>query len=543
MSNERRCRLCPSRRLPILGEGPQPARVMFIGEAPGKEENNRRDREGHGHPFIGDSGKELRHHYLKLAGLKDSQVYITNLVKCIPDEAGGNPNPQLAACCSDEFLAREIRYTQPEVIVTLGAVACHTLFPGLDLERNHGLPVQASYRDWSGVLVPVYHPAAGLRDGRMMGMIDAGFVALGEYLRGERYILGLDGQLNTDYQEVHTSLDLKAYLDAAPDPEIAIDTETTRVGVPQEAVHGFKPYSLSLSVIPGTARVIRWEDGPQSVQPRYLLSVLFNWIRHHKALTVWHNYPFDRGVCEDMGADLTGVRFTDTMAEAYHLAIPQSLKALAWRLYGMAMDDFDDVVIPHSLLQVSNWINRVCFQFSLNEQSAPIGIMAAELNGIQAVYPEDICSGEWLPIIEGVKTGSIRKAIRDFAKVLNIDLSPYRGLMVVSDQYPQVAAEFAALINASKTGAEGSIRKFNGLQADLSGKSLQDPWERWNKSWTPVDKTLATEAGAGPMPPKDIAWVPWDSVIAYSGADADATLRIKSPIRSLAGRFRRSIWL
>jgi hypothetical protein len=377
----------------------------------------------------------------------------------------------------------------------------------------------------------------------MMGMIDAGFVALGEYLRGERGILGSDGQMSANYEEVHTSLDLKAYLDAAPEPEVAIDTETTKVGISPLSTHGYEPFSLSLSVIPGTARVIRWAGGPQGVQSRFLLAILFQWIRRYKALTLWHNYPFDRGVCEDMGADLTGVKFTDTMAEAYHLAIPQSLKALAWRLCGMTMDDFDDVVIPHSLAQVRNWIDRICFQFSLGQQSCPIGIEQAELNGIQAIYPEDLGGGEWLPIVEGVRTGSIRKAIRDFVKVLDLDLSPYRGLMVVSDQYPQVATEFAGLINKSKTGMEGPIRKFNGLQSDLADKGLQDPWERWNKAWTPQDKTLATEAGAGPMPPKDIAWAPWESVIGYSGADADATLRIKSPIRSLAGRFRRSIWL
>ena len=140
-----RCKLCLSPKLPILGDGPIPCAVMAIGEGPGKREDQKRNwKTGEGTPFIGDSGMELNNLYLLLCGLTRSQVYVTNCVKC-PSPGYRNPSPELADCCSGYWLPDEIRRVQPKVIMTLGAVPLHTLFPGVDLELHHGIPLRAEY--------------------------------------------------------------------------------------------------------------------------------------------------------------------------------------------------------------------------------------------------------------------------------------------------------------------------------------------------------------------------------------------------------------
>jgi uracil-DNA glycosylase family 4 len=144
-----RCELHRTRTNSVPGEGPADARIMVIGEAPGWNEDQQ------GRPFVGAAGKFLEE-LLGAAGLKRSDVFITNVVKSRPP---GNRDPlpdEIAACAP--FLQRQIDTIDPDVIVTLGRFSMAKWFPGERISRIHGQPK----KDGKRLIVPMYHPAAAL---------------------------------------------------------------------------------------------------------------------------------------------------------------------------------------------------------------------------------------------------------------------------------------------------------------------------------------------------------------------------------------------
>lgn len=144
-----RCELHRTRTNSVPGEGPADARIMVIGEAPGWNEDQQ------GRPFVGAAGKFLEE-LLGAAGLKRSDVFITNVVKSRPP---GNRDPlpdEIVACAP--FLQRQIDTIDPDVIVTLGRFSMAKWFPGERISRIHGQPKQ----DGKRLIVPMYHPAAAL---------------------------------------------------------------------------------------------------------------------------------------------------------------------------------------------------------------------------------------------------------------------------------------------------------------------------------------------------------------------------------------------
>jgi len=145
-----RCDLCKGRTKAVPGEGSAHAKILFIGEGPGFHE----DRQGR--PFVGPSGQFLEE-LLKSIGLKRSDVFITNVVKCRPPE-NRDPLPvEINAC--DDYLERQIAALKPLVIVTLGRVSMAKFFGGEKISVIHGRP-----RKKDGyVCIPMFHPAAALR--------------------------------------------------------------------------------------------------------------------------------------------------------------------------------------------------------------------------------------------------------------------------------------------------------------------------------------------------------------------------------------------
>jgi DNA polymerase len=150
-----RCRLHKQGRKQIVfGVGSPRAELMFIGEAPGADEDEQ------GEPFVGRAG-QLLNNMIKAMGLRRADVYIANIIKCRPP---GNRTPERDECetCSP-FLMRQIAVIKPKVIVALGAVAAKTLLainaPMAEL-RGH-------WYDFRGTKLAVtYHPAFLLRDPR-----------------------------------------------------------------------------------------------------------------------------------------------------------------------------------------------------------------------------------------------------------------------------------------------------------------------------------------------------------------------------------------
>jgi DNA polymerase len=146
------CDLCRKRNTIVFGRGNPSARLMFIGEAPGAEEDLQ------GEPFVGAAGKRLDR-WIESIGLAREEVYIANIVKCRPP---GNrvPTPEEAKSCMP-YLVRQIRAIRPEVLCTLGLTALNYLF-GVE-ERI--TKARGRWREWNGIpLLPTYHPAFILRD-------------------------------------------------------------------------------------------------------------------------------------------------------------------------------------------------------------------------------------------------------------------------------------------------------------------------------------------------------------------------------------------
>jgi uracil-DNA glycosylase family 4 len=155
------CTRCPlayaGRRNIVFGDGDPAARLMFVGEGPGADED------ASGVPFVGKAG-QLLNNMIGAMGLKREEVYIANIVKCRPP-ANRVPEPVEANTCT-QFLVRQIDIVQPEVIVALGATAAMYL---LGVKQS-----LASLRGrWHGCrgakLVVTYHPAILLRDPRQKG--------------------------------------------------------------------------------------------------------------------------------------------------------------------------------------------------------------------------------------------------------------------------------------------------------------------------------------------------------------------------------------
>lgn len=167
----RRCPLCSDRRNVVFGVGNPRARLMFVGEGPGVEE----DRQGE--PFVGAAGRLLTR-WIERIGLSREDVYIANIVKCRPP---GNraPLPEEAAACLP-YLRRQIRAIRPEIICTLGAVALNFL-----LGNNERITrARGTWRELDGIsLLPTYHPAYILRNALREHEVLADFDLLAERLR------------------------------------------------------------------------------------------------------------------------------------------------------------------------------------------------------------------------------------------------------------------------------------------------------------------------------------------------------------------------
>ena len=150
VSNCTKCDLCKSRTKAVPGEGNPHTKILFIGEGPGFHEDKQ------GRPFVGPSG-QLLEDLIKNIGLKRSDVFITNVVKCRPPE-NRDPLPGEINACND-YLDRQIAALQPLVIVTLGRVSMSKFFGGEKISAIHGRA-----RKMNGyICIPMFHPAAALR--------------------------------------------------------------------------------------------------------------------------------------------------------------------------------------------------------------------------------------------------------------------------------------------------------------------------------------------------------------------------------------------
>ena len=166
----RRCPLCDGRTQTVFGVGNPHARVMFIGEAPGKNEDLQ------GEPFVGAAGHYLNE-LLGCAGLRREDVFIANVLKCRPP-GNRDPRPEEIQTCTP-FLREQTRTIDPEVLVTLGKFATQfVLKTQMGITRLHGRVQRAG----KFLVFPIFHPAAALSDGAKREALENDFVTLGQLL-------------------------------------------------------------------------------------------------------------------------------------------------------------------------------------------------------------------------------------------------------------------------------------------------------------------------------------------------------------------------
>ena len=147
-----KCRLSQSRTHPAFGEGNRNADILFVGEGPGREEDQQ------GRPFVGPAG-QLLDRMLAATGIARGDVYIANVVKCRPPN-NRNPQDDEAELCLP-YLRGQYALIRPKIVVCLGAIATRFLY-----DREARITrVRGQWLEKSGVwFLPTYHPAALLRD-------------------------------------------------------------------------------------------------------------------------------------------------------------------------------------------------------------------------------------------------------------------------------------------------------------------------------------------------------------------------------------------
>jgi DNA polymerase len=147
-----KCKLADYRTQVVFGVGNANADLMFVGEAPGFNEDQQ------GEPFVGAAGKLLDKVILEETGLTRQEIYITNVVKCRPPNNRNPENDEIIAC--NPVLTKQIELIKPKVICALGNIAARTL-----LNKNEGISKLRGkvYRYGEIKVIPTYHPAAILR--------------------------------------------------------------------------------------------------------------------------------------------------------------------------------------------------------------------------------------------------------------------------------------------------------------------------------------------------------------------------------------------
>ena len=164
-----KCELCETRIKAVPGKGSFDAEVIFVGEAPGKNEDI------HGEPFVGAAGKRLDM-ILEDTGINREDVYITNIVKCRPPK-NRVPSKQEEEACND-FINQEIEIINPKIICVMGNTAYGTLLDGKEITKNHGKIVEKDGRKF----FVTFHPAATIYNQKLIDELKNDFRKLADLL-------------------------------------------------------------------------------------------------------------------------------------------------------------------------------------------------------------------------------------------------------------------------------------------------------------------------------------------------------------------------
>ncbi len=158
----------------VMGDGNLNADIVFIGEAPGKKEDET------GIPFVGAAGKFLND-MLAAADMDRSDVYITNIVKYRPPD-NRDPKPEEKAAFLP-YLIRQLEIINPKVVITLGRHSMEYFLPDAKISDVHGQPEIATLGGHEIIVIPLYHPAAALYNGGLRQTLIDDFCSVPDIIR------------------------------------------------------------------------------------------------------------------------------------------------------------------------------------------------------------------------------------------------------------------------------------------------------------------------------------------------------------------------
>ncbi len=181
----KRCSLWEGTNSAVPGEGDSDSQVLFVGEGPGFHEDKI------GRPFVGQAGK-LLDKLLMLIGLSRKEVFITNVIKHRPPE-NRDPLPSEIAACR-YWLDQQLEIIKPKIIVTLGRYSLARFLLNVKISEVHGQPVKVKHQ----VVVPMYHPAAALRNGVIMDRLKEDFQRNAKILKDTSKISEIDELKGTE---------------------------------------------------------------------------------------------------------------------------------------------------------------------------------------------------------------------------------------------------------------------------------------------------------------------------------------------------------
>jgi DNA polymerase len=336
-----RCPKCPGKHNCVGPDGSDQCNgYALIGEAPGYDEDKK------GKPFVGKTGREMRQGYIPLTNLNPLNFRIDNAISCLPDRPKGKldikrqADRDLLYSCAEHHLYLDLERLSPRIIIPMGAFACHAIDINIDLDLQHGIPIQTSW----GNTFPMWHPSGGIHEPKKMLQIRTDWIRLRKYLTGVLHVQQDQYKGKEVYKALSLAQEVLEVLDGWEHLPLACDTEVAKGG---------KPFCITFSVQPGSGFLIRAEDTS-------LLLALQQKLDCWKGPILFHNWLFDGGVVARMGLRFPIKKIRDTMVQAFHLGnLPQGLKALAYRELGMSMQDFDDLVTPHAIPHVLDYYRQM----------------------------------------------------------------------------------------------------------------------------------------------------------------------------------------
>jgi len=500
------CDLCKRHRI-VPGVGPTPCSYLFLGEGPGFEENRYLE------PFVGKSGRELNGQYFPMAGINRHDIRIANALQCFHED----PDQELVDCCAQKFLPDIIARCKPEVIVTLGAMAL-AQFGDYSLELEHGYPIHnVSYQlkwgeTWTGTLFPCYHPAAGLHQSQFMIQIQEDFRNLWAFRHG-KLTKPIDQHPNPHYRLLNTRDDFRQILRDATD-HLGHMTYTWQAGTDTEYI-GKRVFCQTLSFLPGTGYMILADN--YEVRDEFI-----TWAEKSGVLWLFWNWLADAPMVRQMGMTWD-YRWKDGMVNSYHLgSTPQGLKAACYRLCGMIMQDYEDLVYPFARYEAIKWLTNV----SINPDQEYISSLPWK-------QKEAACSGGG---DENPGYPAVNPVIKTYKK------KPPERKYPKHTSCPAYFEEPGTIpcIICGKPKSSGSMERDKGgrpyiwdlsskIMTDMQAKPQTNPFKRWEaiRGRDPEMVDLA-EGTFGPMPKPtiDLAFKrDREATIHYACRDADGTLR------------------